>query len=41
MPTADVSRWPRPDEIARTIRFLASPDNLLTSGTLVPVYGRA
>jgi NAD(P)-dependent dehydrogenase (short-subunit alcohol dehydrogenase family) len=41
MPTADFSRWPTAAEIAQTIAFLASPANALTSGTLVPVYGRA
>jgi len=29
------------DELAAVIRFLASPDNAITSGSLVPVYGRA
>jgi NAD(P)-dependent dehydrogenase (short-subunit alcohol dehydrogenase family) len=41
MPTADHAKWPKPAELARTIAFLASPDNALTSGALVPVYGRA
>ena len=41
MPTADHAAWPKPAEIAETIGFLASPQNTLTSGTLVPVYGRA
>lgn len=41
MPGADVSKWPRPEQIARTIGFLVSPDNELTSGALVPVYGGA
>ncbi len=41
MPTADFASWPRPAQIAETIAFLASTDNALTSGTLVPVYGRA
>jgi NAD(P)-dependent dehydrogenase (short-subunit alcohol dehydrogenase family) len=41
MPTADHAKWPKPAEIAAAIAFLASPDNALTSGTLVPVYGRA
>jgi NAD(P)-dependent dehydrogenase (short-subunit alcohol dehydrogenase family) len=40
MPDADHARWPRPEEVARAIAFLASPDNRLTSGALVPVYGR-
>jgi len=41
MPAADHDAWPKPREIAETIGFLASPENTLTSGTLVPVYGRA
>jgi len=41
MPDADHATWPKPREIAETIAFLASKDNALTNGTLVPVYGRA
>ena len=41
MPDADHSKWPKVEEVARAISFLASPDNALTSGALVPVYGRA
>jgi NAD(P)-dependent dehydrogenase (short-subunit alcohol dehydrogenase family) len=41
MPDADFDRWPKAEQIAETIRFLASPGNALTTGTLVPVYGRA
>jgi NAD(P)-dependent dehydrogenase (short-subunit alcohol dehydrogenase family) len=41
MPDADPSRWPKPAEIADAILFLASPANALTSGAVVPVYGRA
>ena len=41
MPGADYARWPRPAEIAATIGWLVSPANGLTSGALVPVYGRA
>ena len=40
MPDADFERWPKPAEIAEAILFLASPSNALTSGALVPVYGR-
>ncbi|HEU0033246.1 MAG TPA: SDR family oxidoreductase [Kofleriaceae bacterium] len=39
MPNADFASWPKPTEIAETIAFLASPENTLTSGALVPVYG--
>ena len=41
LPGADHASWPRPAQIAETIAFLASPENALTTGTLVPVYGRA
>jgi NAD(P)-dependent dehydrogenase (short-subunit alcohol dehydrogenase family) len=41
MPGADHARWPKPADIARAIGWLISPDNALTSGALLPVYGRA
>src|SRR6185436_2025652 len=41
MPDADHASWPTPAEIAATILFLASADNQVTSGAIVPVYGRA
>jgi NAD(P)-dependent dehydrogenase (short-subunit alcohol dehydrogenase family) len=41
MPSADHAAWPKPAELAEAIGFLASPDNALTSGALVPVYGRS
>jgi NAD(P)-dependent dehydrogenase (short-subunit alcohol dehydrogenase family) len=41
MPGADHASWPRPAQIAETIAFLASAENTLTTGTLVPVYGLA
>ena len=41
MPDADVARWPKPAEIAVAIRWLLAPDAVLTSGAVIPVYGRA
>jgi len=41
MPKADFSAWPKVAEVAATIRFLASPQNKVTRGAVVPVYGRA
>lgn len=41
MPAADPARWPRPEQLAEAILWLASPENQLTSGALVPVYGAA
>jgi NAD(P)-dependent dehydrogenase (short-subunit alcohol dehydrogenase family) len=40
-PGTDFSKWPKVEEVARTIAFLASPDNQVTRGALVPVYGRS
>jgi NAD(P)-dependent dehydrogenase (short-subunit alcohol dehydrogenase family) len=41
MPNADHESWPTPAQLAATITFLASEQNALTTGTLVPVFGRA
>jgi NAD(P)-dependent dehydrogenase (short-subunit alcohol dehydrogenase family) len=41
MPKADHAAWPKVAEVAATIRFLASPDNKVTRGAVVPVYGRS
>jgi NAD(P)-dependent dehydrogenase (short-subunit alcohol dehydrogenase family) len=41
MPQADFAKWPKASDVAATIAFLASPDNLVTRGALVPVYGRS
>ena len=41
MPDADHAAWPRPDQIAATIAFLASPDNQVTTGGAIPVSGRS
>ena len=40
MPDADHASWPKAGEVASTILFLASPENKVTSGVVVPVYGR-
>ena len=37
MPTADPSRWARPDSIAQTLTFLASDAASQTNGALIPV----
>jgi len=39
MPSADHTKWPKLDEVATTIAFLASPQNAVTRAALVPVYG--
>ena len=41
MPNADHAKWPKTEEVARAILFLASPENALTSGEVMPVYGQA
>ena len=41
MPKADHAAWPKVEEVAATILFLASPDNRVTRGAVVPVYGKA
>lgn len=41
MPNADHDAWPKPAEIAETILFLASPDNYVTRGALVSVFGKS
>lgn len=41
MPRAAHARWPTPAAIASAIVWLASPDNQLVSGALLPVYGES
>ena len=41
MPSADFSKWPRPAEIARVVRFLCSEDARVIRGAAIPVYGRS
>jgi NAD(P)-dependent dehydrogenase (short-subunit alcohol dehydrogenase family) len=41
MPAADHGRWPKAEEVARVLVFLASDDARLISGAAIPVYGRA
>jgi NAD(P)-dependent dehydrogenase (short-subunit alcohol dehydrogenase family) len=41
MPKADYKAWPKVEEVAATILFLASPENKVTRGAIVPVYGRS
>jgi NAD(P)-dependent dehydrogenase (short-subunit alcohol dehydrogenase family) len=39
MPNADFDKWPKPEEIARVILFLCSPEAAVVHGASVPVYG--
>jgi len=39
MPKANYELWPKVEEVASTIVFLASPENKVTRAAIVPVYG--
>jgi NAD(P)-dependent dehydrogenase (short-subunit alcohol dehydrogenase family) len=41
MPKAKHENWVKPGDIAKTITYLSSDDCRVTSGAVVPVYGRA
>jgi NAD(P)-dependent dehydrogenase (short-subunit alcohol dehydrogenase family) len=41
MPKADYASWPKVEEVAATVLFLAGPENKVTRGAVVPVYGRS
>jgi len=41
MPNANYDKWPKVEEVAATILFLASADNRVTRGAIVPVYGKS
>ena len=41
MPKAKHENWVNPADIAKTLAFLCSDQNQVTSGVVVPVYGRA
>jgi len=41
MPKANYDLWPKVAEVAATIMFLASRENRVTRGGIVPVYGRS
>ncbi|MGA7489838.1 MAG: SDR family NAD(P)-dependent oxidoreductase [Xanthobacteraceae bacterium] len=40
MPKADHAAWAKVEDVAATILFLAAPENRVTRGAVVPVYGR-
>jgi NAD(P)-dependent dehydrogenase (short-subunit alcohol dehydrogenase family) len=41
MPNAEHEKWTPPEEIARVVLFLASPESAPVNGAAVPVYGRS
>jgi NAD(P)-dependent dehydrogenase (short-subunit alcohol dehydrogenase family) len=36
-----ITRWTKPDEIARVIRWLCSDEAAIISGAAIPVYGQS
>jgi NAD(P)-dependent dehydrogenase (short-subunit alcohol dehydrogenase family) len=41
MPNADHAAWTKVEDVAAAILFLASPENHVVRGAVVPVYGRS
>lgn len=41
MPGADFATWPKPEDIARVILFLASEEARVIHGAAIPVYGQS
>lgn len=41
MPDADHAAWPKVEDLAATLVHLASPENRVARGAIVPVYGRS
>lgn len=41
MSKADYSKWPKPAQIARQVFTLIAPENEITQGAIVPVYGKS
>ena len=39
MPDADFQKWPKPEDIARVVLFLASDEACVVHGASIPVYG--
>jgi NAD(P)-dependent dehydrogenase (short-subunit alcohol dehydrogenase family) len=40
MPKADHAAWAKVEDVAAAILFLCSPENRVTRGAVMPVYGR-
>lgn len=41
MPNTNFDNWPKPEQLAKQIAYLASPENEVTRGSVVTVYGKS
>ena len=41
MPNADFDKWPKPEQLAKQVAYLISPENDVTRGSIVTVYGKS
>jgi NAD(P)-dependent dehydrogenase (short-subunit alcohol dehydrogenase family) len=41
MPAADFAKWPKPEDIAKVVLFLASDDARVIHGASIPVFGNS
>lgn len=41
MPNANFDNWPKPQQLAQQIAYLASPENEVTRGNIATVYGKS
>lgn len=41
MPDANFIKWPKPEQLAKQIAYLASHENEVTCGAVIPVYGKS
>jgi NAD(P)-dependent dehydrogenase (short-subunit alcohol dehydrogenase family) len=41
MPDANYDEWPKPEQLAQQIAYLVSPENEVTRGGIIPVYGKS
>ncbi|MEL7833413.1 SDR family NAD(P)-dependent oxidoreductase [Fodinibius sp. N2] len=41
MPNANFDKWPKPEQLAQQIAYLVSPENKVTRGSVVSVYGKS
>ena len=41
MPSSDFAKWPKPDDIAKVVLFLASDDARVIHGASIPVFGNS